>query len=64
LPTKEDGEVNVEACLKGPGNDCFRKYGIKIKICEGFSAYFLMPIEDCDAAYCFGMFVTNTMINN
>ncbi|XP_071176210.1 von Willebrand factor D and EGF domain-containing protein-like [Mytilus edulis] len=55
IPTISEGVVNRTACKVGFMSYCDEKIPVKIKRCEKYTAYFLLPTKHCPEAYCFGI---------
>ncbi|XP_069110972.1 von Willebrand factor D and EGF domain-containing protein-like isoform X2 [Argopecten irradians] len=53
LPSIGDGVVDRIACTVGFGSECQYSMNIKIKMCGGYSVYFLQRPDSTSSAYCF-----------
>lgn len=54
-PTPPDGITQtLTACEVGFFDDCSNSYEIDVKNCSTFLVYKLIPMDVCNAAYCFG----------
>ncbi|VDI32970.1 Hypothetical predicted protein [Mytilus galloprovincialis] len=54
IPTTSEGVVDRTACKVGFMSYCDEEIPVKIKRCEKYTAYFLLPTKHCPEAYCFG----------
>ncbi|XP_060064919.1 von Willebrand factor D and EGF domain-containing protein-like [Ylistrum balloti] len=53
VPKEKDGLVNGTACVITFGDMCAHPQTIKLKACQDFTAYFLLPPLGTASAYCF-----------
>ncbi|CAG2250788.1 unnamed protein product [Mytilus edulis] len=55
IPTISEGVVDRTACKVGFMSYCDEEIPVRIKRCEKYTAYFLLPTKHCPEAYCFGI---------
>lgn len=51
-----DEIVERTACKVGFSSHCDEEIPVRIKRCEKYTAYFLLPPKHCPEAYCFGAY--------
>lgn len=63
-PIPNDGKIHtLTACEVGFSETCGRTYDIDVKSCTGFLVYYLKPLDVCNSAYCFGIFISYLVSN-
>nr|XP_022320029.1 pancreatic secretory granule membrane major glycoprotein GP2-like [Crassostrea virginica] len=54
IPSVSDGIVDRQVCRIGANDSCEETMTIKVKNCQTFRVYYLIPTNGCPKAYCFG----------
>ena len=55
MPSVDDAEVTVQACVVGPGGEpCAHSYDIEVENCGEHRVYRLHTPERCPETYCLG----------